>query len=73
MMRRYGREFKLRSIKLVRELVEERGIDFREAAMDMGLSEGLLRRWMREAALDPQHAFPGRGRRRRRSAASFDA
>jgi transposase-like protein len=48
-MRRYGREFKLRSIMLVKELVEERGINFKEAAMDMGLSEGLLRRWMRES------------------------
>jgi transposase len=55
--RRFGREFKLEAVKLVRE----RGVTVAQAARDLDLHENLLRKWVKDFAADPQHAFPGRG------------
>jgi transposase len=55
--RRFGREFKLEAVKLVRE----RGVTVAQAARDLDLHENLLRKWVRDFATDPQHAFPGQG------------
>jgi transposase len=55
--RRFGREFKLEAVKLVRE----RGVTVAQAARDLDLHENLLRKWVKDFATDPQHAFPGQG------------
>ena len=55
--RRFGREFKLEAVKLVRE----RGVTVAQAARDLDLHENLLRKWVKDFAADPQHAFPGNG------------
>jgi hypothetical protein len=39
---------------------------FEEAAWRIGLQGTLVRRWVREAAVDPIRAFPGRGHGQRR-------
>ena len=56
--RRYGREFKLEAVRLVRE----RGVSVAQAARDLGVHANVLRKWVRDFAADPQQAFPGRGR-----------
>ncbi len=55
--RRFGREFKLEAVKLVRE----RGVTVAQTARDLDLHENLLRKWVKDFAADPQHAFPGQG------------
>ena len=55
--RRFSREFKLEAVKLVRE----RGVSVAQAARDLDLHENLLRKWVKDFAADPQHAFPGQG------------
>ncbi len=54
---RYNREFKLEAVRLVRE----RGVSVAQAARDLDLHENLLRKWVKDFAADPQHAFPGQG------------
>jgi transposase len=53
----FTREFKLEAVKLVRE----RGVTVAQAARDLGLHENVLRKWVRDRAADPVHAFPGHG------------
>jgi transposase len=55
--RSFTREFKLEAVKLVRE----RGVSVTQAARDLGISQSVLGRWVREASADPKQAFPGRG------------
>ena len=55
--RRFDRAFKLEAVKLVRE----RGVSAAQAARDLDVHENVLRKWIREFAADPQHAFPGQG------------
>jgi transposase len=55
--RRYGREFKLEAVKLVRE----RGVTVAQAARDLDIHANLLRNWVKAFAADPQQAFPGQG------------
>ncbi len=55
--RRFGREFKLEAVRLVRE----RGVTVAQAARDLDLHANLLRKWVKDLAADPQHAFPGQG------------
>ena len=57
MRRKFSREFKLEAVKLVRD----RGVAVVQACRDLDIAESVLRRWMREAAADPQQAFPGHG------------
>ena len=55
--RQFSREFKLEAVKLVKE----RGVSVAQAARDLDVHENVLRKWVREAAVDPQQAFPGQG------------
>jgi transposase len=55
--RRFDRAFKLEAVKLVRE----RGVSAAQAARDLDVHENVLRKWVKEFATDPQHAFPGQG------------
>lgn len=55
--RQYTREFKLEAIRLIKD----RGVSVVQAARDLDIGEGVLRRWLREVGGDPQHAFPGQG------------
>lgn len=55
--RQFSREFKLEAVKLV----VERGVSVAQAAKDLDVHENVLRKWVREAKVDPQHAFPGQG------------
>ncbi|WP_157699474.1 IS3 family transposase [Pseudorhodoplanes sinuspersici] len=55
--RKFGREFKLEAIKLVRE----RGVSVAQAARDLDVHENVLRKWVRELGADPAQAFPGHG------------
>jgi transposase len=53
--RSFTREFKLESVR------KERGVSVTQAARDLGISQGVLGRWVREATADKTHAFPRRG------------
>ncbi len=55
--RQFSREFKLEAVRLVKE----RGVSVAQAARDLDGHENVLRKWVREAAQDPQEAFPGKG------------
>jgi len=55
--RKFGREFKTEAVRLVRE----RGVSVAQAARDLDVHETMLHRWVKQAAADPQHAFPGQG------------
>ena len=55
--RQFSREFKLEAVKLVKD----RGVTMAQAARDLDVHETVLRKWMREQAVDPQQAFPGKG------------
>lgn len=53
----FSREFKLEAVKLVRE----RGVKIAQAARDLDVHANVLRKWIRDVAADPAHAFPGHG------------
>jgi transposase len=55
--RRFDRAFKFEAVRLVRE----RGVSVAQAARDLDVHENVLRKWVKEFAADPQHAFPGQG------------
>lgn len=55
--RSFSREFKLETVKLVRE----RGVSVAQACRDLDLHENVLRKWMRQQAGDPKSTFPGHG------------
>jgi transposase len=55
--RRFGREFKLEAVKLVRE----RGVTATQAARDLDVHVNVLRKWVKEFGQDPTQAFPGHG------------
>ena len=55
--RKFSREFKLEAVRLVRE----RGVSVAQASRDLDVHENVLRKWVRQFADDPQHAFPGHG------------
>jgi transposase len=55
--RKFSREFKLEAVKLVKD----RGVAVAQAARDLDIHENVLRKWIRDAGSDPQHAFPGHG------------
>ena len=58
--RLFSREFKLEAVRLV----QERGVSVVQASRDLDVVESVLRRWIRDAAVDPQQAFPGHGHMR---------
>ena len=51
--RKFSREFKLEAVRLVRE----RGVAVAQAARDLDVHENVLRKWAKEFASDPGHAF----------------
>ncbi|AJP56681.1 transposase [Pandoraea vervacti] len=53
----FSREFKLESVKLVKE----RGASVTQAARELDVHENVLRKWMRDAEAASQRAFPGHG------------
>ncbi len=55
--RKFTREFKLEAVRLIRE----RGVAVKQAARDLNVHENVLRKWVKEFGVDPQHAFPGHG------------
>ncbi len=55
--RKFSREYKFEAVKLVRD----RGVTVAQAARDLDLHENVLRKWVREAEVDPHSAFPGNG------------
>ena len=55
--RKFSREFKLEAERLVKEP----GVAVTQAARDLDLHENVLRKWVRDLSMDPQHAFPGHG------------
>ena len=55
--RKFSREFKVEAAKLVRV----RGVSVAQASRDLDVHENVLRKWVKELAADPQHAFPGQG------------
>ena len=58
--RKHSREFKVETVKLVRE----RGVPMAQAARDLDLSVTLVRKWVRQFAADPKDAFPGLGQQK---------
>jgi transposase len=55
--RRFGSEFKIEAVRLVRE----RGVSIAQAARDLEVHENVLRKWVKDFVADPVHAFPGHG------------
>ena len=55
--RKFSREFKLEAVRLMKE----RGVAVTQAARDLDLHENVLRKWVRDLSMDPQHAFRGHG------------
>lgn len=55
--RRFGREFKIEAVRLIRE----RGVSVAQASRDLEIHENMLRKWIREFAADPVQPFPGQG------------
>ncbi|MGE0847862.1 MAG: IS3 family transposase [Flavobacteriaceae bacterium] len=55
--RKFSREFKFEAVRLVKD----RGVAVAQAARDLDVHENVLRKWVRDLSMDPQHAFPGHG------------
>jgi transposase len=58
--RRFGREFKVEAVRLVRE----RGVSVAQASRDIDVHENVFRKWVREFGSDPKQAFPGHGQQK---------
>lgn len=54
----YSREFKQEAIRLS----QQPGVGTTRAAHDLGISKSGLHRWLRDAELQGELAFPGKGR-----------
>jgi transposase len=55
--RTFTREFKVEALKLI----TEQGRSFAEAAANLGIAEGLLRKWKKDLDAQGDQAFPGKG------------
>ncbi|MEW5949281.1 MAG: transposase [Thermodesulfobacteriota bacterium] len=53
----YSRQFKVDAVKLV----TEQGYKVSEAARNLGVNPGVLRRWKDQFEMDSDQAFPGKG------------
>ncbi len=56
--RKFTQEFKIEVVKLITE--GRRRVS--EVARDLDISATVLRRWKRELEVDPEQAFPGKGK-----------
>ena len=54
----FSREFKLEAVKLARD----RAVAIAQAARDLDVHVNVLRKWVKDEAGDPSHAFPGHGK-----------
>jgi transposase len=54
----YSREFKHEAVRLI----TEKGYSIAEASRNLGVEYSVLRRWKNQLAIDPEYAFPGKGR-----------
>ena len=54
----YTREFKIQTVKLI----TENGESVSQVALDMGIHENTLYKWVRTLSAKPEEAFPGKGR-----------
>lgn len=57
MTKKYDKEFKLQTVRLIKE----EGKTVAQVAREMGLHENTLYRWIAEFKNDGVHAFPGSG------------
>ena len=55
--RRFGLEFKIKAVRLIKE----RGVRVAQAARDLDVHENVLRTWARDLSADPAQVFPGHG------------
>jgi transposase len=55
--RKFGREFKVEAVRLIKD----RGVSVAQASRDLEIHENVLRKWVKEFAVDPAQAFPGHG------------
>lgn len=53
--RKFGREFKIEAVCLIKD----RGVSVAQASRDLDVHENVLRKWVRDSAVDPGQAFPG--------------
>jgi transposase len=53
--RRFGREFKIEAVRLIKE----RGVSVEQASRDLDVHPNVLRKWARYLSTDPAQAFPG--------------
>src|SRR5262249_8173865 len=51
------------SLRPVR-LIKDRGVSYVQASQDLNVHPSQLRDWVNKLSADPQHAFPGHGRRK---------
>ncbi len=58
--RRFTREFKIETVRLV----TDRGHSLSQVARDLDLDPKMLRRWKKELVEAPEEAFPGKGQLR---------
>jgi transposase len=56
--RTFTREFKEDAVRLV----TEQKMPVSRAAIDLGIHENTLHKWIRQYKADPEEAFPGKGR-----------
>ena len=56
--RRFSREFKIEAVRLA----SQEGVPIYQANRDLGIGDGVLRRWKQQYEEDPTHAFGGAGR-----------
>ena len=56
--RRYDKQFKYDALRMVQE--SDRSIA--SIARDLGIHPNLLYKWRDELLVDPEHAFPGKGK-----------
>jgi transposase len=55
--RKFGREFKIEAVRLIKD----RGVSVAQASRDLDVHENVLRKWVRDFAVDPGQAVPGHG------------
>jgi transposase len=58
--RKFGREFKIEAVRLVRD----RGVSAAQASRDLDIHVNVLRKWVKDFGSDPSQAFPGHGQMR---------
>ena len=55
---KYTREFKEDAVRLV----TQRDVKISQVALDLGIHENTIYKWIRQYKADPEGAFPGKGR-----------